>query len=315
LPSAAYTERSTLRRPESISCSRRGDRLLISNSDAASIGIFCLENRVDQLPRIRCIDRVQHDEILLYAHGAEFSPDESHALALGEYAHSLSAVRLTRDPHDGTGRSRIAWSIRGEEEGLQNPADLALHPDGTCLVIANRMPTGIAVLSLPSPSGRDPTVFSHSISVQHLNGMGLSAPHGTAFSPDGQYLFVTHKPFFRNKNDTGNSAVTVFDSSQLLSSSTPTPLAVRDYRKAALHHVAVHPTRPLIGITNSRGDTELLRWDESRAELHVAGRIDVYRAGEGAKGVEFTAEGRYLMVTTEFDEILFFETEKALTSC
>lgn len=50
-----------------------------------------------------------------------------------------------------------------------------------------------------------------------------------------------------------------------------------------------------------------LSWDRASNTLEPIASIDVFRLGEDVKGIAFVKNGKYLVVTTELDEILFFE--------
>jgi 6-phosphogluconolactonase (cycloisomerase 2 family) len=214
------------------------------------------------------------------------------------------------------GSSRVRWILEGVANGLDNPADIAIHPAGRYLVIANREASGLCFFTLPPDLRMEPPRLVLSRTVAELNGERTAAPHGVAFSPDGRFLFVTHKRFFKSQSDTGNSAVSVyradadsFDRAQWL------PVAARDFGREALHHVACHPSGRIIALTNSLGPVELLSWNPSSRDFTEVGSIDIFRQGEGAKGICFTKDGHYLAVTSELDEVLFFDLRRHTSFC
>jgi 6-phosphogluconolactonase (cycloisomerase 2 family) len=312
VPSGAYSASGVvLSRPESIRRSWSGNRAVVSNTLARGISVFTLRTRGPGTPALRFDDALIDEKRLLYAHGAVFAPDDQSVIALGEYAHAMTAYAL--QSRDGKSALPVLWSLCGPQHGLENPADVAVHPGGRWLVVANRLNTGLAALRMDDRHNRTVPELLGTVYGPALNSFGLSAPHGVAFSHCGRFLFVTHKPYSRNVEDSGQSAVSVFPCTpDGLAQDAPEPVAIRNYDLARLHHIAAHPKRSLLAITNSRGDAEILEWDEAERVLHKRGAIDVFRIGEGAKGIEFTASGDHLMITSELNEILFFRVSRFL---
>lgn len=308
IPSGALARKSAmLHQPESIGVSSSGQQLVVCNTLARSITRYSFADSSPDCLDLRLDDAFAHPELLEYAHGAIFHESDEAVLALGEYAHAISAIdvgagRMHNDP------SRILWVASGNGMGLENPADLALHPNGNQLVVANRRQTGLSVLHLDSSDRRSSPRFVNAISVSTLNSLGVAAPHGVAFAADGEYLFVSHKRFVPNRDDCGSSAVTVFaaNADSMLDPGWA-PIAAMDYGDKHLHHIACHPHRDILAVTNSRGVAEILGWSRVTRSLARLASIDLFRAGEGAKGVAFVKNGKYIALTTELDEILFFE--------
>lgn len=303
-----------LDRPESIQLSASGKRVVVSNSGGRSITVYDIDSAAAGRPRLRLVDRFADERLLQYVHGAAFTCRDELYLALGEYSNSLAAVAARCLESESS--SRVRWTLEGVANGLDNPADIAIHPAGRYLVIANREASGLCFFTLPPDLRTEPPRLVLSRTVAELNGERTAAPHGVAFSPDGRFLFVTHKRFFKSRSDSGNSAVSVyradadrFDRARWL------PVAAKDFGREALHHVACHPSGRIIALTNSLGPVEVLSWNPSSRDFTELGRIDVFRQGEGAKGICFTKDGRHLAVTSELDEVLFFDLRRHTSSC
>jgi DNA-binding beta-propeller fold protein YncE len=311
IPTAALAARSAkLDRPESISVSASGEKVVVSNSHGRNIAIYSFADSRPADLDLRLTDVIADDQLFHYAHGAIFGVSDENVLALGEYSNSLVAidVGLQRKNSD---QSRLLWTLSGRDNGLDNPADLALHPGGEWMAIANRRDSGICILRLGEAKGSSPPEFVRSITVSKLNSYGLAAPHGVAISPDGAYMFVTHKRFFNGGPDTGNSAISVFRTeAQCPTDENWMPVAIKEYKSASLHHIACHPVLDIVAITNSTGDIEILSWDRQAHALETIASIDVFRLGEGVKGISFMKDGEHLVVTSELDEILFFKLEE-----
>jgi len=311
IPTAALASRSAkLDKPESISVSASGEKIVVSNSNGRNIAIYSLADSRGASLDLRLTDVVAHDQLFHYAHGAIFGVSDEIVLAVGEYSNSLTAIDVSLQQKNSD-KSRLLWTLSGCDNGLDNPADLALHPGGEWMAIANRMGSGICILRLGEAKGSSPPELVHSINVSKLNSYGLAAPHGAAISPDGAYMFVTHKRYFQVGPDTGSSAVSVFSTeAQCPTDENWMPVAIKVYKSASLHHIACHPLLDIIALTNSTGDIEVLSWDRQTHALETIAAIDVFRLGEGVKGISFMKDGEHLVVTSELDEILFFKLEE-----
>jgi hypothetical protein len=309
VPDAAFAARSLrLNRPESISVSGSGDRIVISNSGSCEITVF-LFGTGSKLHASRYI-AIKNKNLFNYAHGAVFGSFDHIVLALGEYSHALSAISMEKYG-DGEAEPKILWSISGRKHGLHNPADLALHPSEEWLVVANRKKPGLSFLRFNGTCGTVAPILEYSIDVPTLNAYGVAAPHGVAFSTDGDFMFVTHKRYANNPADCGHSALTVF---KTVNSSMPLqnagPLAIKNYRSGSLHHVACHPSLSLVAITNSLGTIDIYEWNRELVQLGKIAAISAFRIGEGMKGIAFTNDGACIMVTSELNEILLFRVDK-----
>jgi 6-phosphogluconolactonase (cycloisomerase 2 family) len=309
--SFSASKKSQLRRPESIQISRSGKRALVSNSSGQSITVYDIDWRNQAKPKLRLIDYFADKKLLHYAHGATFACSDQLYLVLGEFSNTLSAI--SANIPRTTPESSVLWSLKGVANGLDSPADIAIHPSQRYLVIANRLASGLCFLSIDADLLSAPPQLASSLTVKELNQMGIAAPHGVAFSSDGRYLFATHKRFVMMKSnvvDTGNSAITAYRADmETYEKGHWTPLATKDYGSDSLHHIACHPTDNIIAFTNSTGPVTIMSWDAESHEFRDIGKINVFRQGEGVKGICFTQNGSHLAVTSEFDEVLFFSLQ------
>ncbi|WOJ98289.1 hypothetical protein R0137_06890 [Congregibacter brevis] len=310
IPSSSYVSRdASLRRPETICLSSKGDKVVVSNTGSSGIAVLGITNSLFGIHKITAQEVFIDKELYRYAHGASFGANDSAVIAVGEYADTMSAFSLKEPP--GENSSRILWVVRDPAHGLDHPADVAIHPGGQWLAVANRMAAGLTFFRIEDPNLQEAPNHSSQIDTPSLNLLGLGAPHGVAFSQCGTVMYVTHKPYFNNPSDTGQSAVSVFSCNSAPPDSSPwDPLAIYDCGCAELHHVAAHPSEWLLCVTNSQGNAEILEWCPDNAAIKQRGFIDVHRIGEGAKGVAFTNSGEHIMVTTELNEILFFKLSR-----
>ena len=307
VPAGCYTSARYLRRPESLCFSSDGSLLAVSNSGGASVGVFGVGNPVATPPAIALRDLVCDGSVLKYAHGAAFAQGDRFLLCVGEHSQALSTIRLGRNAETGQG-PRVLWSQCGCDHGLENPADIAMHPGGRWCVVANRKFTGLSFFSLDDHLEDKAPTFRANIDVGVLNEHGIAAPHGVSFSATGERIFVTHKRFtgWGYRGGAGRSGVSVWNVARVYPPALEDLLAFEDFGDAHLHHVACHPRLPYVAISNSRGNAEVLYWNESGGDLDRVDSFDVFRIGEGAKGVAFTPDGHFIAVSTELAEILFF---------
>lgn len=310
IPKATHASRRPgLDRPESLSLSACGEKLLVSNSHGNDIAIYAFASSATTDLRLRPTLTIRDKDLLNYVHGAVYDATDRAALAVGEHSNSLSAIDLTETSKDPA-NPKILWSISGPANGLDNPSDIALHPDGRWLAITNRMSSGLCILEIDDEILAGAPSLALSVDIERLNALGLSATHGVAISPDGRYMFITHKPYFGAVGDTGNSAISVYRvGANCPSVESLQPIAIKDCGTSPAHHVAYHPSRDLIAVSDSRRGVEILTWDRESETLEVVGAIDIFRLGDGAKGIAFVKDGTHLAVTTELDEILFYDLD------
>lgn len=295
-----------LERPESIDVSVSGDRFVVSNSAADEIAVYALARSPRGHYRISRVAALQDTGRFRYAHGAVFGRSDDLVVAVGEYSHALSGISLGRTA-DGEIQPEVLWTISGRDYSLHNPADLAFHPSGEWMAVANRRNHGVSFLRFRSPAGIDPPFLEGSLDLEALNTHGVAAPHGVAFSAGGELMFVTHKRYFGGPEDTGRSALTVFPTGHGPAlGERAVPLVIRDYQLQSLHHVACHPTRNIVAVTNSLGTIDIYAWRTEPFCLELLAAVPAFRIGEGIKGIAFTRDGAFMVVTSELNEILFF---------
>ncbi len=298
-----------LDKPETVSLSDDGTKAIVSNALGRSISVFELSEHHRFNKVLSKYLELDHATLLNYAHGAVFALNDNLALCVGEHANALSAFDVS-GRSVGKAHAKPLWEIRGTHVGLDNPADLAIHKDSNQLVVANRRSGGFSFFELPQDLRSEPVRPQWALPTNKLNERGISAPHGVVVSADGRFLFATHKPFYLNNEDTGESAVTVFDFQALLNAREMVdPLAVIKRGRHLLHHIAYHDDTHCVAVTDSQGPVTLYHWDAELFSLLPIGSIDVFRIGEGVKGVCFTADGTHLFITSELDEILSFRVQ------
>lgn len=300
---------SRLNRPETIRISASGKRAIVSNSHSRSITVYSIDRENSAKLRLQLIDYFSDDHLLHYAHGATFACSDKLYLAVGEYSNTLSAVSSEKGKPQIS--NRVVWSLKGLSNGLDNPSDIAIHPSQRYLVIANRLTSGLCFFSIGDDLQSEPPELVLSLTIPELNKVNVAAPHGVAFSANGRFLFVTHKPHVWSKGDAGHSAITVYRAdAEIFEAEHWAPLAVQYYEFESLHSIDCHPTDSIIAFTDTRGPLQILSWDQESHKFSDVGKIDVFRQGEGAKGVCFMEDGNHIAVTSELDEVLTFNLRK-----
>ena len=308
IPSNYITGKTTgLLRPESVAFTPSGDLMAISNSGMHSVIMYrrCNDSGKDYDKRPCCT--ISDADCLNYVHDVAFSPYGTHFVAVSREAHSISMFALLNRNSNGI-EAKMLGSFRGEQYGLSFPAGVAFHPSGQYLAVANRMRNGIALCRrLGSTGPFDSTPFQF-ITDEDLCVHGLAAPHGVDFSPDGMSLLVAHKRFFKAEHPQGESALSVFRCRTVPDFGLdPHPSFISLSGRTACHHVSFHPSGDIVAVANEAAGVDVYNWLPEQATMRKRDTISVVQIADGAKGVAFTREGRQVAVTTELDEVLFFD--------
>jgi 6-phosphogluconolactonase (cycloisomerase 2 family) len=313
IPDWSIAGRSTpLARPEGITFSPSGHMMAISNAGADSIS---LHSRIgargamyERNPSVTITD----PEHLSYVHDTAFSPCGEMIAAAARESHAVSIFRINGRSHvaveEGTGSM-----ISGERSEVRFPAGVAYHPGGRWIAVANRKDFGITFYRITKVSERErveATPFQ-SITEDELVELGLSAPHGLDFSPNGKFLAVAHDVFRRVGVARGESGISLF---QCKPSSDvgidPIPLFSFAYDSSRPHAVAFHPSGEYVAVAKQLGGVDVFRWRSEEPDMELIDKITIFGAGQvasqGVKGIAFTADGGQLAITTQLDEVLFY---------
>jgi len=310
-PSASITGRHTaLVRPEGLAFSGTGDLMVVSNSDGNTVTIY---SRGDELqgffhgePCGMLTDAIK----LNFVHDVALSPCGKMLAAAAREDHSVS-IFMRSKTQPNTFEAKPAWTIRGVASRLRFPAGVSFHPGGECLAVTNRQNSGITLFRIRRERDGCSIDFVpfQTISESDLLPLGLAAPHGVTFSPDGAFLMATHKRFYKTRNPDGASALTCFrwhTTPDLGLDPVPIYTALRG--NSCLHSVAFHPSGRFFALTDESADVEVFEWRPQELSVRQVDRISIFRCGhsEGPKGVAFTSDGKQLAVTTVCDQVLSF---------
>ena len=316
MPSASiYEAQRGLARPEGLAFAPAGDLLAACYVVGNSVRLYTRKNEREAAFHNKPSFTIINSETLSYVHGVAFSACGTMLAAAARDAHSVSIfVRKTEQPIDYDVAE--ACLIHGAESRLGFPAGVSFHPNGEYLGVANRgNGGGITLYRLGCHGdGSDINpVLVQSIGEEDLLTHDLAAPHDVDFSPDGAFLFVTHKRFFETQNPRGKSGVSIFrchTSPEVRIDPNPKYVSLHD--QDFLHSVAVHPSGRYFSVINERKNIEVFAWRADNASVVQVDSIPIFKSGqvEGAKGVAFTSDGKQLAVTTALDQILLYSNWK-----
>jgi len=311
IPTAYVTgKKSQLYTPESISFNPTGELIAVCNAGNDSIS-FYNKSSSGTFKNTPCLV-LSDPEILQYVHDSAFSPCGNYLVAVGERSQSLImySIHKTHEHID----AKLMWSVKGEHYKLGYPAGIAFHPSGEWIGVANRSKNGITIYRKDCRKGQFDTTPAHILSEDYLAKYNLSAPHGLTFSPDGNFLIITHKRFFRTgQGDDKKSSISIFKwSSDKGLENSPSPLFIHRYinQNPALHLVTYHPSENIIAVSYSFAGADVYRWNPEKNELVKTDSIEIFKIRTGAKGISFTKDGQQLVLTTDLGEILFFNYKK-----
>lgn len=304
--------RSGLNRPEGVAFSPSGDLMAIANSSAYAVNLHARTTSPESVYQCEPFCTITDPDRLDYVHDIAFSPCGKMLAAVAREAHSISLFARNTERLDWFA-TKPTYTIQGEECGLSFPSGVAYHPTGQWLVVANRYSQGITCYRKrgPASDASFESVPFQTISENELLANDLAPPHGVDFSPDGRFLLIAHDKFRSLAHIQGESGLSVFrcnaapgigiDPNQFY------PLFKGLFRP---HATAFHPSGNFFAVAKQLLGVEVFQWHhETRTATSIA-TIPLLQAGQsksqGAKGVSFTRDGEQLVVTTQFDEVLFF---------
>jgi 6-phosphogluconolactonase (cycloisomerase 2 family) len=322
---------SGLNRPESISFSPSGSELAVCNSTGSSVTFYpALGNGGYATSHSHTI---ANTDCLNYVHDAIISPCDRYLIAVARDVHTLSVFNK-QEKQGGNKNDGPLWTLAGEEAKLNCPTSVAMHPTESCIAVANRKKYGVVIYKKSTETGFFESEPHQCILEKDLSAIGLAAPHGLDFSPKGDFLAVAHKfleidlliqpngifevaahKYFSKSNNQegkGQSALAVFryeDGSQILKTE---PMAISFYGNAELHSVSVHPSLNLLAVSIEAQGVDLLYYAKEKGTLELIDSFSVFRIGASIKGVGFTQDGKQVAITSELNEVLFFDINSSL---
>jgi len=298
-------KRTGLSRPEAVAFTPSGDLMAISNTGRHSVSLYTRGAASRKSYATRPCFTISDPESLNYVHDVAFSPCGNKLAIVAREDHSLS-IFMMLDKNSSAIEGSLLWYIRGQECGLSFPAGVAIHPSGDYLAVANRMYTGITLYG--TSNGQFDSTPIQTITEEALSIYGLASPHGLDFSPDGTSLIVTHKRFYKAEHPKGDSGLSIF---KWRTSSEPgintKPTFIFPYGRSPLHLVAFHPSGKIVAVSNETEGVDVLNWQAAQGQMTKLDTISLFRVGTGAKGVAFTRDGKQIAVTTDLNEVLFFD--------
>lgn len=317
VPIAYIKGRKTrLSRPESVVFSPSGDLMAISDSGSHTVTLFARDDTKECHYADAPLCVISDPVLLNYVHDAAFSPDGAFLATAAREAQTIAMYALHRED-DKKVSADLLWSLTGEKSDINFPAGISFHPSGKLLAVANRMRNAITLFRGSGVDGDFDSRPFQMISDDDMSKYGLSAPHGFDFSPDGRYLAVAHKRFYKTKNAQGESGLSVYRMQDEPGEGVnPEPVCVVPYGNISVHLVAFNPAANLVAIIVSEFGVDLYRWDPEAQTLQKAADIFIFNGhiGEGPKGIAFTKDGMQVVLTTEFNEVLFFDLNTVLSS-
>ena len=91
------------------------------------------------------------------------------------------------------------------------------------------------------------------------------------------------------------------------------PFLIQKDGSESIHSIAFNPKdNNIIACTNEYKGLEIYRLDLENKRLLLKDRIKLFQIGQGAKGICFTRDGKFIVITTEMNEILFYDYMKYL---
>jgi len=324
IPTSYVTgKRTGLFEPEAVAFTPSGDLMAISNSRRHSVSLYTRGDASGRNYERRPCCTISDPNCWRVVHDTAFSPCGRYPVAAARETHALSMFVLL-DGNSNEIEAKPLWSVRGEDCGLSFPAGVAIHPSGKWLAVANRARNGITLYRNSGSSGQFDSTPFQIITVEDLSIHGLAAPHGLDFSPDGKSLIVTHKRFFKTEHPKGDSGLSIFKwRTEPNFGLDPHPSFIFPYGLSSLHHVAFHPSGNIVAVSISRAGVDVFDWLPEQEAMSKRDAISFFRigegpegrvgegpkgrVGEGPKGVAFTREGEQIAVTTNLNEVLFFD--------
>ena len=322
---------SGLNRPESISFSPCGSELAVCNSTGSSVTFYpSLGNGRYGTSHSHSITNT---ECLNYIHDAIISPCDRSLIAVARDVHTLSLFNK-QNKQGRKQNDEPLWMLAGEEAKLNCPTSVAIHPTESCIAVANRKVYGVAIYKKSTETGFFESEPHQCLLEEDLSAFDLAPPHGLDFSSKGDILAVAHKylpidlriqpkgdflaaahnlfGISKNPEAKGQSALAVFkyeDGSQLLRTE---PMAISLYGTAELHSVSVHPSLNLFAVSIEAQGVDLLYYAKEKGTLELIDSFSVFRIGLSIKGVGFTQDGKQVAITSELNEVLFFNISSSL---
>lgn len=298
---------SDLHRPEGLSFSPDGSQIAVANSSNNSITIHRQVNGESCHYETAPIQTFFHSNKIAYPHDIDYHPDGNSLLVVNRVLQQVSFYKLVNEKLTENGFSRI----KGKKNGLMNPASGSFSTDQKLLAVANRGPQGFISIYLANNKGKFQGKPFQIIPKEVYDTYQVTAPHGIAFSKDGNFLATVHKKF--NADDKGESALVILEKE--INSNGKITFSVRSilyYGDACVHSVAFHPSGEFLAITNELNDVIILAKSQDTNEFHEIQKIAIEKFDhfEGPKGIAFSKNGDCLGVTTMKPSIMFFRVNQ-----
>jgi WD40 repeat protein len=294
-------------RPECIAYSPCGAFRAVGNSTDRSVAFFQSQEDGSGYFGDVPVSVLRHEKALNYVHGVQFSPDGKTLLVVGRNSH-MFAIFERKTGQVCEFHSEPAFTLSGRGHGLRFPTGVTLSPDGQWLVVANRIPeTGLSFYECAS---RVPLQFVHlpeyTLNATVFAPHDLSGPQDVTFSPDGQWLLVSHDLFYLAEDKRGQPGISLFrwpGNPGGLSPANPDIVQQIPYRA---HSVAFHPNSSLFGVTISDGGTQFYRVLKNPGRIQQVGQLPSRAKPDsgGDKAIGFPQNGEEVEISNMNDEIV-----------
>jgi DNA-binding beta-propeller fold protein YncE len=176
-----------LARPFGLALSPDGEQLYVASFGDSSVSVFSRDPVTGSLAFVEAETAGVNDPAGLWgARSIALSPDGAHLYVTGTLDDSLAV--FARDPGSGALAFVEVKQDGVDADGLQNPREVVVSPDGTNVYVAGGAENAVAVFARDPGSG---TLGFVGAAREGVGGVGgLVQPNGLAVGSDGARLYV-----------------------------------------------------------------------------------------------------------------------------
>lgn len=306
-----FSTKSKVSRPEGVVFTPDGDYILVANSGSDSLTAY---QRV-KINSAKYFKKPvwQSSTDLFYVHDVSFNQSGNYLGIVCRESHVV-VVFEKNDTENGIFQMDKVWQMQSNSHFLNYPAGLAFCLSNDTLSVVNRM--GGNGINLYHPLNTEMAIYekypNQQISEEELLNLGLAAPHGAAFSHDGQYLAVLHKKFLKNKNAQGKSALAIYKKDEQMPFGYHSePVFVFKMDNENLHSIDFHPSDKYIAVTHEKNYALIFERIGNGAEYQLKQETPRYYRKDiqkrlKSKGVAFSRQGDCLAITFENDLVVVY---------
>lgn len=308
---ASTTIHSGFKRPEGVAFSPSGNCLVVACSSEDLIALYKRigNSGADYETVPSCV--IQHHQLLRHVHDVDFSPCGLYVAAASRESNRVVLYQMD-DMEACTLHHKPRCILKSS--AIDSPASLAFSPCSQILAVCNRK--GGSGITFYRQLKHKQGAYSHNpfleITEDKLLEYGLSAPHGMAFSPDGNSFAVVHKRYTADAK--GKSALAIFERTEdPVTGVSFFPSWIDFLAFSGLHSIDFHPSSRHLAITDGGFTVKIYSLNQRTGRYAHSFDIPVKiskKRSEGAKGVAFSSDGKCLAVTTMEPSVLIYEVEE-----